>query len=249
LKKLGVISSFLIILILMTGLNYLLWEREGWEEDIKVLQDTNASYTLTINALTRQLENLENTLKARNESIDKITKENNELKKKLEDLKQENIRSNNIIKNKVAVINNIYNNIGDQDYIKDFISQWAEYISQGEYEKAYNMCYEQEQEAAETLEEYTNKFKNIVENIDVKSVKIFDVSGNLKTKEENTDQYLIGEYEKGDLFLTVELDVKLADWAVNYDIMFDQGTNKNIFVLKYKPDSGKWFIIDIRKGA
>jgi len=149
----------------------------------------------------------------------------------------------------MEVINNLYKNIGDQDYIKNFIAQWAEYISQGNYEQAYKMCYDQGEEAAETLEEYTNKYKNIVESISVKSVEIFDVPENLKAKEENMDQYLIEEYEKGDLFLTVELDVKLADWAVNYDIMFDQGTNKNIFILKYNPDFGKWFIIDIRKLA
>ena len=117
-KKLGIIISFLIIVIIMTGLNYLLWEREGREEDLKVLQDTNASNTLTINALTRQLENLEDTLRARNDSIDKISKENSDLKKKLEDLKQENIRSFNVIRNKVEVINNLYSNIGEQDFIK-----------------------------------------------------------------------------------------------------------------------------------
>ena len=111
------------------------------------------------------------------------------------------------------------------------------------------MCYEKEQEAAETLEEYVNKYKNIVNSIDVKSVQIFDLSGNMKAKEQNIDASLSDEYEKGDLFLLVELDVELADWAVDYDIMFDQGINKNIFVLKYYPDSGKWFIIDIRKTA
>ncbi|NMB96493.1 MAG: hypothetical protein GYA02_07770 [Clostridiaceae bacterium] len=248
-KKLGIIISFLIIVIIMTGLNYLLWEREGREEDLKVLQDTNASNTLTINALTRQLENLEDTLRARNDSIDKISKENSDLKKKLEDLKQENIRSFNVIRNKVEVINNLYSNIGEQDFIKSFIIQWAEYISQEDYEQAYKMCYEKEQEAAETLEEYVNKYKNIVNSIDVKSVQIFDLSGNMKAKEQNIDASLIDEYEKGDLFLLVELDVELADWAVDYDIMFDQGINKNIFVLKYYPDSGKWFIIDIRKTA
>ena len=90
------------------------------------------------------------------------------------------------------------------------------------------MCYEKEQEAAETLEEYVNKYKNIVNSIDVKSVQIFDLSGNMKAKEQNIDASLIDEYEKGDLFLLVELDVELADWAVDYDIMFDQGINKNI---------------------
>lgn len=245
-KKLGIVISFLIIIIILTGLNYLLWEREGREEDLKVLQDSNASYTLTINALTRQLENLEDTLKTRNDSIEKITSENNQLKKKLEELKQENIRSNNIIVNKAEVIYDLYKSLGREDYIKSLLTQWAEFISQKEYTQAYKMCYPKEDEAPETLEEFTNKFKNIVKSIEIISVEMFDISKKIKTSEENIDEALIVEYEKGDLFLAVELDVKLEDWAVDYDIIFDQGINENIFVLKYNTDIGKWFIIDVR---
>jgi len=246
-KKFGVIVSFSMIIVIFIGLNYLLWERESKEKDIKSLQESSASGSLTINALNRQMESLENSLKARNDSIEKITKENDALRKDLEELKQENIRSNNIIKNKTKVVNNLYYNLGTEDYIKSLITQWAGYTNAGDYAHAYGMWYGEVKGATETLEEYTKKYKNIVNSINIKSMEIYSLDTGNKANKENTDKKVIDEYEKGDIFLTVELDVKLAEWAVKYDIMFDQGINKNIFVLKYNLKDENWYIIDIRK--
>ena len=246
-KKFGTIISFSIIVVIFIGLNYLLWERESREKDIKNLQNSSASDTLTINALNRQMENMENTLKTRDDSINKITEENDKLRKNLEELKQENIRFDNIIKSKTEAINNLYNNLGTQDYIKNLITQWAQYINQKDYEKAYSLWYGEKKEEAETLEEYIKKYKNIVNSINVKSMEIYNLDLIKKANEDNIDKKIIDEYEKGDIFLMVELDVKLEDWAVKYDIMFDQGINKNVFLIKYDSKYGKWYIIDIRK--
>lgn len=245
-KKFGVVISFFIIIIIFVGLNYLLWERESREKDIKNLQDSSTSSILTINALNRQIENLENTLTARNDSLEKTNKENDDLRKDIEGLKQENIRFHNIIKNKTIVLNNLYNNLGQLDYIDGVINKWAEYISKQEYTKAYEL-WSEEEESTETLDEFTNKYKNIVNSIKVNSVEISRIDISKKADDELVNKKVIDEYEKGDLFLSVELDVNLAEWAAKYDTIFDHGINKSIFILKYSEKSGKWHITDIRK--
>jgi len=247
-KKFIVIMSFVLIIIIFVGLNYLLWERENREKDIRGLQEASTSGNLTINALNRQLENLENTLKLRNDNIDKITNENNALRKDIEELKQENIRLNNMIRHKAEVINSVYKDIQQGGPIETSIKKWAEYISSANYKEAYSIWYGNGKEAEESLDQFTNKYKNIVNSIKIKSITPYNIDTNAgkNMDKDNIDRKIIDEYDKGDVFLLVELDVKLAEWAVKYDLLFNQGENKKIIVLSYNAKDKKWYISDIR---
>ncbi|HHY24185.1 MAG TPA: hypothetical protein GX527_08125 [Clostridiaceae bacterium] len=232
-KKFVLVMFFSMIIAVFVGFNYLLWERENREKDIKSLQDINASNSITINALNRQLENMENTLKLRNDNINKLDEENSTLKKDLERLNQDNIKINKLVEHKSEVINYLYKN--DQpELITVPIKEWAECISAGDYESAYRTWYVSKEDEKESLTNFTNKYKNVIKSIKLKSIEFY--SENID-KLDKKDIFL-----EGDIFFAVELDVKLAEDNVRSDILFSEGDNRKIFVLNYNSEEGKWHI-------
>ncbi len=239
-KKFVLVMFFSMIIAVFVGFNYLLWERENREKDIKSLQDINASNSITINALNRQLENMENTLKLRNDNINKLDEENSTLKKDLERLNQDNIKINKLVEHKSEVINYLYKN--DQpELITVPIKEWAEYISAGDYESAYRTWYVSKEDEKESLTNFTNKYKNVIKSIKLKSIEFY--SENID-KLDKKDIFL-----EGDIFFAVELDVKLAEDNVRSDILFSEGDNRKIFVLNYNNEEGKWHISGLMEPA
>lgn len=237
-KKFVLVMFFSMVIVVFIGFNYLLWERENREKDIKSLQDINASNSITINALNRQLENMENTLKLKNDSLNNMDEENNSLKKELERLNQDNVKINKLIAHKSEVINYLYEN-NRTELIEEPIKKWAEYISVGDYESAYRTWYVSKEDEKESLEDFTNKYKNIIKSIKLKSIEFY--SG-------NNDKF-----DEGDIFFVVELDVKLAEGTGGDDmykgnILFSEGNNKKIFALKYNNRERKWHISGLISG-
>ena len=91
---------------MLVSITYYGKEKTG-KRILKASQDINASNSITINALNRQLENMENTLKLRNDNINKLDEENSTLKD-LERLNQDNIKINKLVEHKSEVINYLY---------------------------------------------------------------------------------------------------------------------------------------------
>lgn len=227
---------FTMIIAIFVGFNYLLWERENRERDIKSLQDINASNSITINALNRQLENVENNLKLQNDNLNKLDEENSTLKKDLERLNQDNIKINILAEHKSKVINYLYKN-NQPELITVPIKEWAEFISSSDYESAYRTWYVSKDEGKEGLTNFTNKYKNVIKSIKVKSIEFY--SENIdKLDKENI-------FFEGDMFFVVELNVKLAEGSVKNDILFSEGDNKKIFALQYNSEEEKWYISDL----
>lgn len=224
-----------MIIVVFVGFNYLLWERENREKDIKSLQDINASNSITINALNRQLENMENTLKLRSDNVNKLEDENSTLKKDLERLNQDNIKANKIIAHKSVVINYLY--AKDQsELIEAPIRKWTEYINEGDYESAYRTWYISKEDEKESFTSFVNKYKNIIKSIKLKSIELYS---------EDAEK----SYE-GDIFFAVELDIKLAEdgGGGGVDKLFIEGNNKKIFALQYNSKEEKWYISSIFEG-
>jgi cellulose synthase/poly-beta-1,6-N-acetylglucosamine synthase-like glycosyltransferase len=235
-KKFVIVIFFFIIIAVFVGFNYLLWERENREKDIKSLQSLNASNSITINTLNRQLENMENTLKLRNDNINKLNEENSTLKKEIEQINQDNVRANELIEHKNKVIDFIYKDT-EPESVKAPIKEWAEFINTGDYESAYNSFCTLEKDERENLIDFTNKYKNIVKDIKLKTIKLYPEDlGNLN--KENT-------LAKGDILFEVELDIKLFENIEGANTQFKEGNNKRLFVLRYNSIDKKWCILEL----
>ncbi|NSW89743.1 MAG: hypothetical protein HPY74_03500 [Firmicutes bacterium] len=235
-KKFVLIMFFSLVIVVFVGFNYLLWERENREKDIKNLQDINASNSITINALNRQLENMENTLKLRNDNINKLDEENSLLKKDLEQLNQDYLKANKTITHKNEVINYLYKNV-QPGLVETPIKKWAEYINAGDYESAYRTWYIGKEDEKESLTDFTNKYKDKIKSVKIKSIDLY-TQGIEKQPEGDILQ-------EGDIFFVVELDVKLAEGDGKSNMLFVEGVNKKIFALQYNTKEKKWHISSI----
>jgi len=238
-KKIILIIFFSLVIAVFVSFNYLLWERESREKDIKNLQDINSSNSITINILNRQLENLDNSLKIKDESINRLNEENNKLKKDLEKLNQDYLESIKVITRKNETISYFYENLQNinPDVIEAPIKKWAEYINNGDYESAYKTFYVNKEEEKETFADFTNKYKDKVKSIEIKSIAFCN--------NEIENQYGVSMLQKGDVFFTVELDVKLVENVNDKDVLFINGSNHKIFGLQYNTKENKWHISNI----
>jgi len=224
---------FVLIIIVFIGLNYLLWERETRERNIKNLQEINAGNSITINTLNRQLENLNNALALKEENIRKLEEENSNLKKQIDKLNQDIIKTNNTILQKNILINYLYGNLksGTPETV---IKKWAEYINNKDYISAYHTWYPENGEQNETLEEFTSKYEGIIDNIKIDLIELY--SGNF---EEFPANELMLE---GDLFFLVKADVRLREEAADNNAVYEQGENNILFALKYNNSENNWYI-------
>ena len=235
-KKFILIVFFSLVIVVFVGFNYLLWERENREKDIKSLQDINASNSITISALNRQLESLDNNLKIKNDNINKLNEENSLLKKDLEKLNQDYLKSNKTITHKNEVIGYLYKNV-QPGIIETPIKKWAEYINAGDYESAYRTWYINKEDEMESLADFTNKYKDKIKSVKIKSIALYN--------QDIEKQYGASILQEGDMFFMVELDVKLVDGSGKSDVLFAEGVNQRIFVLRYNSKEEKWHISGI----
>lgn len=242
-KKAGVFLSFLIIVIFFLGLNFLIWDREAKERDLKGLQEASSGSALTISALNRQIESLENSIKSRSEELDGLVRENEELKTALDDMRTLSGNVFNILEDKNNVINELYLSLDGLEYFSSIIGTWAGYINESDYERAFEMWHKEGSPGYEDLEEFTNRFINTIDRIDVVSVSLYEMEPKDLLDMEKAGETL-KEMGGGDLFLLVSIEAQIEDWADKYEVYFERGLNKRIFVLKF--DDG-WYISDIRK--
>lgn len=235
-KKFIMIVFFSLIIIVFVAFNYLLWERENREKDIKSLQEINASNSITISTLNRQLESFDNNLRAKEDSINKLNEENLTLKMDLEKLNQDFLKSNKAIAHKNEVIEYLYKNT-QPDIIEAPVKKWAECINSGDYESAYRTWYINKEDEKERLIDFTDKYKDKVDSIKIQSIAIYE--------QDIEKQYEEGILQEGDIFFKVELDVKLAEGAGKSDYLFEEGINQKILALRYNNEEDIWHICGI----
>ncbi|NLC69257.1 MAG: hypothetical protein GX754_10865 [Clostridiaceae bacterium] len=235
-KKFIMIVFFFLVIIVFIGFNYLLWERENRAKDIKSLQDINTSNSITISALNRQLENLDNNLKIKEDNINKLNEEILALKKDLEKLNQDFARSNKAITHKNDVIEYLLKNT-QLGIIEMPIKEWAEYINAGDYESTYRTWYVSKEDIKESIAEFGSKYRDVVDGIKIQSIAIYD--------QDIEKQYGTEALQEGDVFFLVELDVKLVEGRGEGNSLFEEGLNRKIFALRYNSTEDVWHISGI----
>lgn len=244
-KKFALVMFFSMIIATFVGFNYLLWERENREKDIKSLQNISTSNSITINALNRQLENTENTLKSQNDNINKLSDENASLKEDLKSLNQDNNKINETINRKNEIIDFLYSN--QSELITVPIIEWAEHINSEDFESAYLTLYASKESDKKYFIEFLNQYENTVKGIEVESVEYYSNSSyefDGENVENLLDESLIFE---GDLFFLVKLNVNLIQDNAKNSELFVEGDNDRIFGLVYDIEEEKWYIGNIFK--
>jgi len=211
------------------GFNYLLWDRENKQANIRDLQDTNEVKSDTIEILYRQISNLdkandalENTIKELNEKIESYENMLKEQQEKNRELSEEILKKERdiaILKQQV-----------DKDVLINVIMQWVNALGSGDLETAYKLTYGNT--GSISFEDYYRKYRGAIISIDIHSLQ--------ELVEENAGP-------RKEYLYNIVLDIQLSENVKEFD--FENGLNSRVLVLDYNEETDGWIIKDIVAGS
>jgi cell division protein FtsB len=231
-KKFALIIICSLIMVLLIGFNYLLWDRENKQKDIETLEHSKASNNASITALGEKI----NTLEKNNEDLKKEIKNleavisSMEQDKKREE--EEKAKINEALAQKRENIKVLVQN-ADTEFLKEAVRKWVEALNQGDYESAYRLQQKSMGNGTDklTLSEYSNAYKNSIQSININSIELV------------TDG--IPDEKQGEIILSVELEVVMKTHGKPKNIHLDEGSNKRYITVDYDNQLNEWVIAGI----
>lgn len=222
-KKLVMVIVCTLVMILFIALNYLLWDREN-------KMNIDAHKDASINALGREIRNLEASNSSFKERINVLEGNIKLLEKKNEELQHEkDITAGNILQ-KNEIINQLKQTV-DGNTFENVVLKWVDAIDKAQYESAYKLQLSQfPNQNAMTLEDFINYYK-----ANVKNIKVTAVSMNIQG---------VPDEKKGDITLKVALEVKRVPNSGK--IIFEEGQNEKLFTVIFSKEKNSWIIGDIQ---
>lgn len=233
-KKMVLVMVCALLLLLFVGLNYLLWDRENRERDIRNLEYSNASNNASINALGREIKSLEDQNKQLKESIESLQNQNEYLQSEILKLEQDRQKVAEELSYKNEVINKLKQN-ANLDPLKDEIAKWVEHLNKGEYDTAYAQMglSNSNRSGLSSLNAFLSVYKDAFKTIKINSME-------LHTKG-------TADLNKGDIIFRVELEVETDkdNTAEKGTQPFIEGVNEKFFTMAYDKGKDKWVIANI----
>jgi septal ring factor EnvC (AmiA/AmiB activator) len=226
-KKLVLAMVFVLLSALFIAFNYLLWDRESREKELRDLEVVNATNNSSINAQTRQIDRLEKEITSLNNKIDQLELDKEQLGRDKSDLTTEKTESEIVMQQKIIFINALKQAV-DIKTFSEPVTKWANALNQGKYEEAYELEYAAVPLADRdiSLSEYKAKMKKNLHKIEIAEIKLDGLKGS----------------DTGEIFLKVKLAAKLAPGADKTGGDFTEGINEKAFKIDYSADK-KTFII------
>lgn len=227
-KKLVLVMVFALLTAVFIAFNYLLWDRESRETELRKLQSSNVDNSSTINALGREIKNLEDENRKLKERADEKEAEKQLLQQDKVLLESQKAQLNQTLAEKVDLINILKNTV-EPKVFEAPVKKWVEAVDGGQYEEAYKLLanHEDSQGKEVGIEEYSTRLK-----ASVKSIKL---------KEWKLDDRAESEAE-GMITVLAALEVNLAEGADPLKAGFTEGANQIAFQLVFD-GSSKSFII------
>lgn len=226
-KKLILVLVFVLLTALFIAFNYLLWERESRENDIKSLENLNAGNTASINAQKREIESLNEENRSQREKINQLENEKDRLNQEKAALDTENQNINTALRERINFINTI-KQYADIKALSEPVVKWVEALNQGKYEDAYALEFAGVplKDRKVTLAAYSEEAKKTIRKIELTDIKLDKMRGS----------------DNGDIYLEARLGVKLAEGANTATARFTEGTNDIYVKIGYSSED-KVFII------
>lgn len=229
-KKLVLVMVFVLLTAVFIALNYLLWDRESREKDLKTLENMNASNNASMSAQNSQIDRLEKEVGELGNKITQLENEKNQLISEKKFLQEQKTKSDTSLQEKVNFIN-IIKQYADIKALSEPLSKWADALNQGKYEEAYELEYAMVPAAdrSVSLPVYQDEMRKTIRKIEINEVKIDNLRGS-------------GD---GEIILDVRLTVKLAENAVENNPRFSDGLNEKYIKIGYLSDKKSFEIISI----
>lgn len=231
-KKLVLVIVWILLIAVFIVLNYLLWDRDNKQEDIRSLETLNASNNSSINALGREINKLESDKKKMEIALYDAERDLNALQDKNKELDKQNQINLDIIKQKNVII---YKLMEKQD-LKDIeasIKKWVNYIDNAKYTEAYELIRFNPLNSITSmnLEQFTENYKKSVKNMSIKSIEFFGEK--------------LPEGKRQDIVFRVVLDIKKIEGIDTSIAQFTEGENERYFTMDYSSENNQWVISGI----
>ncbi len=234
-KKFVLIMVSALLMTIFIAFNYLLWERDGREKDIRTLQSHNENNAATINALGRDIKNLE----ADNKNL---TQKHEETEKLLETVRADNTRlrdENTKINEELYEIKHLVDRLKqdiDESIINAPVKKWVDSIDNAEYQTAFDLQYGYyviAPEGSPGFGDFTAFYKKYIKDMKIKTIelKLKDVPVNMT----------------GRIIFEAVLDIRLTDdyktaLDVYTGLRYAEGPNKYYFMIEYDEVHKTWVI-------
>ena len=217
-KKLVLVMVFVLLTAVFIAFNYLLWDRESREADLKDLAYQNANYKTDISAKTREIESLGKQIDNLENKIAQLESDKDQLALDKNGLAEQKNSVDAALRDKINYINTIKQFV-DIKVLSEPLTLWADALNQGKYEDAYELEYAAvpSAERTVTLSEYTDEMQKTVKKIEINEVKLDKLRGS----------------SEGEIFLEVRLTVKLAEGADKNNSRFSEGLNEKYVKIDY----------------
>ena len=226
-KKLILVMVFVLLTAFFIAFNYLLWDRESRENEIKNLEYANADKNANISAQKREIDGLDEEIKSLGDHIEQLENENDQLILDKSTLASEQDKANAALKERVNFIN-ILKQYADIKALSEPVTKWTEALNQGDFEEAYELEYAGvlEQNRTVSLTSYVEEMKNTIRKVEISEIKLDKLRG-------------IGS---GEIFLEVRLVVKLVEDTGIVSSRYSEGINDKYIKIEYSNEK-KAFII------
>ncbi len=229
-KKLILVMVFVLLTAVFIAFNYLLWERESRESELKDLSYQNANYKTDISTKTREIDSLGKEINDLGNKITQLESEKAQLVQDKNGIIEQKNNSDAALRDKIDYLNIIkqYVNI---KVVSEPLTLWTDALNQGKYEDAYDLEYAAVPSAdrSVTLSAYTEDMQKTIKKIEINEVKLDLLRGS----------------SDGEIFLDVRLTVKLAENADKNTSRFSEGLNERYIKIDYSTEKKMFEILSI----
>lgn len=226
-KKFILVMVFVLLLALFIAFNYLLWDRESKTAEIKNLVSVNSSNDASISAQKREIAALVDEVSGLKDQIEQLERSNNQLQKDKETADAAIEQNEATLRERTDFINILKEHTDIGTLSKPIVS-WAEALTQGNFEDAYNIEYAgvPEKDRPVKLSAYIDQMTSAVSKVEITEVKLDKLRG----------------AGNGEIYLFVKFTVKLAENAETHQLKFSDGENEMYVKVDYSKEE-KAFII------
>ncbi len=230
-KKLILVMVCIIVLAIFIALNYLLWDRDN---KIQSFQDLNSSKSVSIDALTDKIKNLDETVRQLNSTVDSLESKNKELFNSNTELDSDKTKLQSQIQNLNAAISRLKLS-ANLDVLQNNIRKWTESLEKGQYDVSYRLMDTESIniDAFKSMDGFSGYFKNNIKSISIKSIK-------LAIDEIPADK-------AGNIIYKIVFDIKKTDNADATDQFFTEGQSTMYMTIGFNIKKNNWVITAMTK--
>jgi len=235
-KKAAVVTASVILLVILIGVNYLLWDNSSKKQDIESLEYQEETSQQSFQNLYDELRDANDDNRTLEDQIKDLEQTISDKESEIDQLVVDNLNEDVLVGDKNTIIYQLKKH-ADTVYFKSILEEWVKNINDKAYFAAYLVHNEKDifnNRSDIMLARYGEKFENVdfMEITDF-AVRVFEDEDNLDQDAKNRIAF--------DVLMNIEL-MKDEDGFPIDDAIFSNGINHFKVAMAFDMVNWKWFI-------